>query len=161
VEDADLLVGEDMNLIAPFNPAFTYPIFGEHEKLFGYTDLDIQLQFASGSLKQYLGIEYSEKLKSTVTPPDDIEGKLFEFIPKDYTKSDRAFERLVEQDALEFRPMGEQVGSYARAAAEAKGKGKGKAKAKGQSAGRRDAKEDDEGAVIYEMYKVRPIFMSD
>lgn len=73
---------------------------------------------------------------------------MYEFIPPDYTKSEETFETLVEKDTESFRPLGERVGSYVRAAA----KGKGKAKANGAGV---ELKEDDEGAVVYEMYKVR------
>jgi histone acetyltransferase 1 len=42
-EDEAALLGEDMQVVAPFHPTFTYPIFGEHEKIFGYKGLDIQV----------------------------------------------------------------------------------------------------------------------
>jgi len=34
----------------PFHPRFTYPIFGDEEKIYGYQDLIVNLWFASGSL---------------------------------------------------------------------------------------------------------------
>ncbi|KAL7423933.1 histone acetyltransferase 1 [Cryptotrichosporon argae] len=152
LEDADALVGEEeRGAIEPFNPQFTYPIFGEQEKIFGYKDLEIKLHFASGSLKQLLEIKYSAKLESAATPADDIEGLLYKFIPADYTKHAAAFEATVEADYA-FRPVGEKVGSYARAPAgkaRAKGKGKGKARANG----RQDVDEEDGGAVVFEMFK--------
>jgi histone acetyltransferase 1 len=36
---------------------------------------------ASGSMKEYLSITYREKINSTATPADDIEGILYKFIP--------------------------------------------------------------------------------
>lgn len=70
-------------------------IFGEQEKIYGYKDLDIkvcnclllqtcalrtsQLQFASGSLTQYLSVSSSRKLPSSTA--DDVEGTLYKFIP--------------------------------------------------------------------------------
>jgi histone acetyltransferase 1 len=105
-----------------------------------------QLRFASGSLKQLLQISYDEKLSSEVTPPDDIEGKLYSFIPSDYTKSEVAFDAIVEADAKTFKPIGEKVASYTRASP---GKGKGKAAANGDVPA-----EDDADAVVFEMYKV-------
>jgi hypothetical protein len=41
----------------------------------------VQLSFASGSLRQYLNISYKGKLESTALEADDIEKKLYEFIP--------------------------------------------------------------------------------
>lgn len=42
-EDADALEGSDRVLIEPFNPTFTYPIFGDQEKIFGYRGLEIKV----------------------------------------------------------------------------------------------------------------------
>ncbi|WWC68781.1 histone acetyltransferase type B catalytic subunit [Kwoniella pini CBS 10737] len=151
-EDEDVLQYQEQQAIEPFNPSFTYPIFGEHEKIFGYKGLDIQLKFASGSLRQYLSINYDSKITSTATPADEIEGTLYKFIPPDYTKSDLDFKRLVEKDAENFKPLGDKIGSYVRPPATTKGKSKGKAKAKGSQV-EGEFKEDDEGAVVFEMYK--------
>lgn len=63
-----------------FAPTFTYPIFGEQEIIYGYRDLVIKLYFASGSLKNYLGIEYSGE-PLTGDKVIDIEKTLYEFIP--------------------------------------------------------------------------------
>lgn len=41
-EDAEAL-GDDDAAIQPFHPDFTYPIFGEQEKIFGYKGLDIKV----------------------------------------------------------------------------------------------------------------------
>lgn len=42
-EDADVLVDDELATQEPFNPAFTYPIFGEQEKIFGYQNLDVKV----------------------------------------------------------------------------------------------------------------------
>lgn len=63
-----------------FAPTFTYPIFGEQEIIYGYRDLVIKLYFASGSLKNYLSIEYSGE-PLTGDKVIDIEKTLYEFIP--------------------------------------------------------------------------------
>ncbi|EJT46988.1 hypothetical protein A1Q1_04231 [Trichosporon asahii var. asahii CBS 2479] len=144
-EDAEQLHGEDRVVIEPFHPDFTYPIFGDQEKIFGYKGLDIKLHFASGSLKQFLQITYDEKIEDEATPADDVEGELFKFLPADYTKSAVAFEQTVEEDAKSFKPMGELIGSYTLRAASSKGKGK--ANGEGPAA-------DADHAVSYEMFKI-------
>ena len=35
-----------------------YPLVGENETIYGYRSLILRLYFASGSLRNYLGIEY-------------------------------------------------------------------------------------------------------
>ena len=99
-----------------------------------------------------LDITYDQKLDSEATPADDVEGKLYQFIPPDYTKTSFSFEQTVDDDASAFKPLGEKIGSYARPAASGKGKGKGKAK--GKANGVTEIKEDEDGAVVFEMYKV-------
>ncbi|KAL1410315.1 histone acetyltransferase 1 [Vanrija albida] len=147
-EDAEVLADDEVQAIEPFHPDFTYPIFGDKEKIFGYRGLEIKLHFASGSLKQFLEITYDDKIKSEDTPADDIEGTLYKFIPADYTKSAVAFDAIVDADAKTFRPLGEKIGSYTRSAA---GYGKGKGKANGEDGSAPD--DEDENAVVYEMYK--------
>ncbi|KAI9056961.1 histone acetyltransferase type B [Trametes sanguinea] len=98
-----------------FHPTFTYPIFGEEEKIYGYKDLSIELKFASGSLAEYLNIKYSEKLPSSSTV-DDIEGTLSKFIPPGYYTDEQKFLERVEEDAINFKPYGQKIYSYTRSA---------------------------------------------
>jgi histone acetyltransferase 1 len=45
--DADVLEGDELVTSEPFSPAFTYPIFGEKEQIFGYRGLDIKVRSAA------------------------------------------------------------------------------------------------------------------
>lgn len=57
-----------------------YPLVGENETIYGYRSLVIRLHFASGSLKNYLGIEHEgDPLPGGKAL--DIEKTFFEFIP--------------------------------------------------------------------------------
>lgn len=42
-EDSDALNGEEAQTVEPFGPTFTYPIFGEQEKIYGYKGLQIKV----------------------------------------------------------------------------------------------------------------------
>ncbi|TRM59888.1 acyl-CoA N-acyltransferase [Schizophyllum amplum] len=108
-----------------FHPAFTYPIYGEDETVYGYKDLRIDLRYASGSLAQYLSIEYPEKLPSSSTV-DDVEGTLRKFIPPDSCTDETTFNERVAKDATTFTPPGERIHVYTRPSPTAAGKGKGK-----------------------------------
>lgn len=139
-----------------------YPIFGEEETIFGYKNLDIdvsrrsspppaplyasfgsprppfaQYRFASGSLAQYLKVSYDAKFPETATvKADDPEKTLYKFIPPDYLKDLDAFNKVLEKDAVEFKPLGTEIGAYRMKSegastgvangSSAKGKGKGK-----------------------------------
>ncbi|KAF8515885.1 acyl-CoA N-acyltransferase [Gautieria morchelliformis] len=139
-EDKDLL-GSDESY-EDFHPTFTYPIFGDEEKIYGYQDLRVDLKFASGSLAQFLSVKQSTRLPKTA---DDIEGTLYKFIPSDYLKSEGEFLKGVERDATTFRPPGTKIASYTRRTPGI-GKGKGKTRAV------EPVDEDADDAVVFEVY---------
>ncbi|KAJ2917657.1 hypothetical protein MD484_g2817, partial [Candolleomyces efflorescens] len=127
-----------------FHPAFTYPIYGEDETIYGYKDLAIDLRYASGSLAQYLSVSHAEKLAASTT--DDPQSTLSEYIPEDYYTDEAKFLQRVEEDATSFRPSGQLIHSYTRLSPSAKGKkGKGNANTQILEAGSVDV-------VEYEVY---------
>ncbi|KAF9975599.1 histone acetyltransferase 1 [Actinomortierella ambigua] len=97
--------GED---ILEFNPVFTYPIFGENEQIFGYKNLSINLEYASGSLASCFSMSYDDK-KPTA---DKIYATMKDWLPKDIVDNHDAFLETVQRDAKEFRPVGDKVGEY-------------------------------------------------
>lgn len=96
-----------------FHPTFTYPIYGEDEKIYGYQDLVIDLRFASGSLAYFLSVRYAKKLDASSTV-DNVEGILNEYIPSGYETDEAAFAARVEEDAVSFKPIGKLIHSYTR-----------------------------------------------
>ncbi|KAG2075896.1 histone acetyltransferase type B catalytic subunit [Suillus decipiens] len=110
-EDKQVLGGEES--YEEFHPTFTYPIYGEDEKIYGYQDLVINLRFASGSLAQYLSVRYTQKLDASTTV-DNVEGILKEFIPPDYDTDEAAFLTRVQEDAVSFTPIGSPIHTYTR-----------------------------------------------
>ncbi|KAJ7090351.1 histone acetyltransferase type B catalytic subunit [Mycena belliarum] len=144
-DDEQALGAEDS--FADFHPTFTYPIFGEDEKIYGYNDLVIDLRFASGSLVQFLDIKHSQKLASSSTV-DDVEGTLTKFMPSDYYKNETEFLARVEEDAINFRPTGQKIYTYARPAphlSASNSKGKGVAQPQVLDP-------ESEDAVVFEVY---------
>ncbi|KAI1316151.1 histone acetyltransferase 1 [Mortierella claussenii] len=94
--------------IVEFNPAFTYPIFGEQEQIFGYKDLFINLEFASGSLASCFSMGYKDK-KPTA---DKIYASMKDFLPSDIIDNHDLFTQIAQRDYSEFKPMGAKVGEY-------------------------------------------------
>ncbi|KAI0956699.1 hypothetical protein AcW1_005314 [Taiwanofungus camphoratus] len=131
-----------------FHPTFTYPIFGEDEKIYGFRGLTVDLKFASGSLAQYLSVSYTDRLPSTSTV-DDVEATLRSFIPADYYTDEAAFLARVEADALTFTPLGTRIFAYTRPASTLSRKGKHVAIPQVLSP-------EDEETVDFEVYHVRP-----
>jgi histone acetyltransferase 1 len=52
-----------LQTFATFNPSFTYPIFGDEEKIFGYKGLKINLRYRANDMRPHLKISHSKKLK--------------------------------------------------------------------------------------------------
>lgn len=69
--------------LSTFHPQFTYPIFGEEERIFGYQGLRISLRFAAHDLRPNLEISYDKKFKPVGdTEATDIEETLKEWTPE-------------------------------------------------------------------------------
>jgi hypothetical protein len=52
-----------LSTIATFHPSFTYTIFGDEEKIFGYKDLKIQLRYRANDMRPHLQLAYGKKFK--------------------------------------------------------------------------------------------------
>lgn len=52
-----------LSTIATFQPKFTFSIFGEEEKIFGYKDLKIQLRYRANDMRPHLRVAYGKKFK--------------------------------------------------------------------------------------------------
>lgn len=52
-----------LSTIATFQPKFTYSIFGEEEKIFGYKDLKILLRYRANDMRPHLRVTYGKKFK--------------------------------------------------------------------------------------------------
>lgn len=93
-----------------FHPAFTYPIFGDEEAIFGYQDLSINLTFRAHDMRPSLKIEHGAVFKSQgEVRPTDIKEALSDFLPTD------AFSDAEEAEAPgAFTPPGEKIQRYRR-----------------------------------------------
>lgn len=100
---------------AAFQPEFTYPIFGEEEKIFGYQDLDIRLSLAGHNLRPHLSIRYKKKFKAIENvEATDIKAALVDFLPESAFASDSAQTAVKDEQASSFVPPGEKIHEYSR-----------------------------------------------
>ncbi|KAK2592484.1 histone acetyltransferase 1 [Conoideocrella luteorostrata] len=58
-----------LQLVDTFHPKFTYPIFGDDERIFGYKDLKISLRYRANDMRPHVDVTYSKKL----IPPAGVE----------------------------------------------------------------------------------------
>lgn len=65
-----------------FNPAFTYAIFGEEERIFGYKGLKINLSFNASDMRPNLSVASTKKFQTLgEAEAFDIVGTLKEYLP--------------------------------------------------------------------------------
>ena len=70
-------------ILSSFHPQFTYPIFGDEERIFGYQNLKLNLRFAAHDLRPNLEVLYDKKFKAVGdTKATDIEETLKEWTPE-------------------------------------------------------------------------------
>ena len=53
----------DLKILHQFKPRFTYPVFGEEERIFGYKGLEIHLRFAAHDLRPNVMTSYEKRFK--------------------------------------------------------------------------------------------------
>ncbi|KAL0577366.1 histone acetyltransferase 1 [Marasmius crinis-equi] len=138
-------LGED-ETYEDFHPTFTYPIYGEDETVYGYKGLRIDLKFTSGSLMNFLSAKWEDKLEAKTV--DNVAQTLLEFLPPDVERDEAAFQKRVEEDALNFKPIGQPVYTYTRPSPRSKGKGK-------HTFEGNLLHPESEDAVVYEVYHAR------
>ncbi|KAH7328506.1 putative histone acetyltransferase type b catalytic subunit [Stachybotrys elegans] len=95
--------------IGTFHPKFTYSIFGEEEKIFGYKDLKVNLRYRSNDMRPHLKVSQSKKFKPMGDlEPTDIVGLLKEgeHLPKVAFVKESDFEDSSKQMSDSWTPPG-------------------------------------------------------
>ncbi|KAM4060189.1 histone acetyltransferase type B catalytic subunit [Hirsutella rhossiliensis] len=96
--------------VATFHPKFTYAIFGDDEKIFGYKDLKVGLRFRANDMRPHLHTSYSKKLKppAGVDEPTDVAAVLAEggHLPKVAFVKGSDFENSSKQLGDNWTPPG-------------------------------------------------------
>ncbi|PVV05186.1 hypothetical protein BB560_000298 [Smittium megazygosporum] len=117
--DNDKLLEADPDAdIIEFHPSFTYPIYGELERIFGYKNLGININYAAGSLKTFLQIKYKRKIDEVngiadvALKPDMVEEPIKEVLSPDLVKSTLEFAKIVVEDTKSFKPHGKKLYEY-------------------------------------------------
>lgn len=90
-----------------FQPAFTYPIYGEEELIYGYKDLRIEVRFDARSLLPYAHVGYSARL-----PEVEAEGvlnELLKHLPWDTCVDEAEWRRRRAAEADRFAVPGTEV----------------------------------------------------
>lgn len=100
-------------VVSEFEPAWTYPIFGEEEVVFGYRGLDMSLSLAAHNLRPHMSISWTEQFPQLGDiKASDIRGALQDFIPESAFATESRAEALADLDAESFKPPGTRLHSY-------------------------------------------------
>ncbi|KTW30933.1 histone acetyltransferase catalytic subunit HAT1 [Pneumocystis jirovecii RU7] len=95
-----------------FHPVYTYPIFGEEEKIKGYKDIIINLKFSCHDLQIYLKIQYTDKVNEKKKMSCENVEELFQvFLPKSTFLFFYIFDSHLNDIHL-FVPPGDKISSY-------------------------------------------------
>ncbi|KAJ2397266.1 histone acetyltransferase 1 [Coemansia sp. RSA 2559] len=115
-EDEDEGDGAD---VIQFHPMFTYQMYGQQERVFGYKGLRINLHYAAGSLATLLDIAYTKRIDQmetslpVVLKADDIETPMRNQLSANaLCSSKQEFASRVAADTREFRPHGKKCHEY-------------------------------------------------
>ncbi|MDI1488894.1 MAG: histone acetyltransferase 1 [Ramalina farinacea] len=101
--------------LAQFPPQFTYSIFGDEERIFGYQGLKIDLNFAAHDLTPNLKFGWDKKFQPVgETEATDLEETLRPFtIDESFSSRDQFNKQVQEsQTAKDFKPPGELFQKY-------------------------------------------------
>ncbi|CCG84342.1 protein of unknown function [Taphrina deformans PYCC 5710] len=103
--------GEDL---VTLEPQFTYAIFGNSEKIFGFKKLSIDLTFAADTLLPLLEINWTERMDESLgVDIEDLDGLMASFLPGDVYRDRKSWSITCESCTKDFRPHGECQCSYA------------------------------------------------
>lgn len=105
-----------------FEPEFAHQVFREDETIYGYSeDLSVDVMCAANTFERYVEVSYSEKVRSSLNPADDVRRDLHKWFPEASTATTKeAFAKRVE----ETKEM-EIPGGGGRVIAEWDGEGEG------------------------------------
>ena len=99
-----------------FHPTFTYPIFGEEERIFGYKGLNIDVRFVADDMRPNVFVSYDKKFTPVGdTIALDILSTLREWLPRYAFIKSAEFAAQVEASfGHKFVPPGKLTQSYSR-----------------------------------------------
>ncbi|KAK7753433.1 histone acetyltransferase 1 [Diatrype stigma] len=102
--------GNGLNKIASFHPKFTYPLFGEEERIFGHKDLKIKLQYDVSDLRPNLSISSSKKFASVGdVEATDVSGIMKDYLPGVAFQKSQDFQQAVRSLSDSWTPPGRLI----------------------------------------------------
>lgn len=88
----------DMQTAETFEPEFTHQVFRDDETIFGYRGLLIEIFCQASLFKTFVRVTYTEKVKSTLSPADDVLGMLRKHFGDEMFVDETKFLQTLEKD---------------------------------------------------------------
>ncbi|KAI1384444.1 acyl-CoA N-acyltransferase [Hypoxylon trugodes] len=96
-----------LDTVASFNPKFTYPIFGDDERIFGHKGLKVNLQYDARDLRPNLSVSSSRKFTAVGDiEPLDVRATLKEFLPGVAFQSKKEYDQALKSLPDTWAPPG-------------------------------------------------------
>ncbi|XDG01225.1 hypothetical protein ABKA04_000840 [Annulohypoxylon sp. FPYF3050] len=100
----------NITAVDTFKPKFTYPIFGEEERIFGYKGLKINLAFDARDFRPNFSVSSSRKFTSVgEVEALDVKETMKEYLPGVAFQSKDSFAKAVQTKKDFWKPPGELV----------------------------------------------------
>lgn len=97
---------------ASLTPRFTYPIFGEAEKIFGYKNLSVDITFAGDSLLSLLEIKWDLCIKQSLDiEVEDLDAAVSDYLGDDVLRDRSSWETAISEQGS-FVPAGSKIKEY-------------------------------------------------
>ncbi|KAI3343680.1 histone acetyltransferase type B catalytic subunit [Ustulina deusta] len=96
--------------VSSFNPKFTYPVFGEDERIFGYKGLKVNLQYDARNLRPHLSISSYKKFNAIgEVEAVNVREVMKEFLPGVAFQTRPEYEKAIKDVEDDWTPPGTLV----------------------------------------------------
>lgn len=104
---------DGLTTVTRFHPSFTYPLFGEEERIFGYQDLKISLRYHAPDMRPNVKVTFAKKFKTIGdTQPTDLDALLKEYLPPVAFAGSRDFQEAISLLPPDWTPPGEVLSEF-------------------------------------------------
>lgn len=99
--------------VTTLSPQFTYTIFGDQERIFGYKGLSIVVSISADTLLTLLEIKYDERIAPSLgVEAEDLDAAMSVYLPEDTFRSRPQWEKKCKDKTRRFQPMGQKLTTY-------------------------------------------------
>ncbi|KAK0630831.1 acyl-CoA N-acyltransferase [Bombardia bombarda] len=104
-----------LKTLTTFHPKFTHTVFGDDEQVFGYQNLQINVQYHASDMRPHLDVFYSKKFKAVgETEAVDIKKILSDYLPEVAFQKKKDYEDALKRVRDDWTPPGELAATFTK-----------------------------------------------